>query len=138
MSTVDQADRFLTEPSIQEMMELAQLTKYAVVGIGGVSSEATFVQRENLTMNELAYIRKENGVGDILGQFYNQSGERLDLSLHRRLIGISIENLKTMYTIGVAGGAEKLEAIHGALRGQYLAVLVTDEETAQSLLSMGR
>ena len=36
--------------------------------------------------------------------------------------------------IGVAGGPMKVDAILAALRGKYLDVLITDEDTAQALL----
>jgi dihydroxyacetone kinase-like protein len=36
--------------------------------------------------------------------------------------------------VGVAGGAEKVPAILGALRGGYVKVLVTDTITAQAVL----
>ena len=36
--------------------------------------------------------------------------------------------------MGIAAGREKVEAILGALRGRFLDVLITTEETAQSLL----
>jgi DNA-binding transcriptional regulator LsrR (DeoR family) len=37
--------------------------------------------------------------------------------------------------IGVAGGADKHEAILGAMRGRFVNVLVTDEDTATALLN---
>ena len=36
--------------------------------------------------------------------------------------------------IGVAAGDSKVEAIHAALKGQYLDVLITDDRTAEKLL----
>ena len=36
--------------------------------------------------------------------------------------------------IGVAAGDSKVEAIHAALMGQYLDVLITDDRTAEKLL----
>jgi len=38
------------------------------------------------------------------------------------------------HVIGIAGGAHKVEAIKGALRGDYIHCLITDEKTALSLV----
>ena len=56
-----------------------------------------------------------------------------------RKAGAKIEAEKDFLTeldnvIGVAGGARKAEAILAALRGGYLDVLITDEDTAKLLL----
>ena len=48
----------------------------------------------------------------------------------------SIEELKAIpNVVGVAGGTDKVEAIQGALAGQYIDVLVTTEEVARALLA---
>jgi DNA-binding transcriptional regulator LsrR (DeoR family) len=39
--------------------------------------------------------------------------------------------------IGIAGGPTKVKAIHGALVGGYLDVLITDEGTAEKLIVFG-
>jgi DNA-binding transcriptional regulator LsrR (DeoR family) len=36
--------------------------------------------------------------------------------------------------IGVAGGAAKLAAIRGAVRGRWINILITDVEVARALL----
>ena len=47
----------------------------------------------------------------------------------------SLEDLRKLENvIGVAGGPSKVDAILAALRGGYLDILITDEDTAQVLL----
>ena len=47
----------------------------------------------------------------------------------------SLEDLRMLENvIGVAGGLSKVDAILAALRGGYVDILITDEETAQALL----
>jgi dihydroxyacetone kinase-like protein len=38
--------------------------------------------------------------------------------------------------IGIAGGSGKIKAILGALRGEYINILVTDDITAAAVLHM--
>jgi hypothetical protein len=52
-----------------------------------------------------------------------------------RVLGLKLERLKSIPTVvGVACGKRKREAILGALRGQWINVLVTDQFTAESLV----
>ena len=53
----------------------------------------------------------------------------------RRPMSTPMDQLKTLdNVIGAAGGPDKAEAILAVLRGGYLDVLITDEDTAQLLL----
>jgi DNA-binding transcriptional regulator LsrR (DeoR family) len=73
-------------------------------------------------------------VGDILSQFYDKNGNIVECDLHERLVTTKLNVLKTYSNvIGVAVGESKVDAIHAALLGGYLDVLVTDEDTAQLL-----
>ncbi|MBD1379446.1 sugar-binding transcriptional regulator [Metabacillus arenae] len=136
-STEEMAESFLSEPSIKEILDLARLSKYMIVGIGGIYPDATIIQEEKMTLNELTFIKQQNAVGDILGQFFDRKGRVLELPHHKRLIGISLSSLKEMnQVIGVAGGEKKAEAIYGALKGKYIHTMITDEATAVSLLKM--
>ena len=124
----------LEEPEVARIMQMAQLANIAVVGIGSMSASATFTQFGYITPQELEILQKQGGVGDILGQFYDKDGNRLDVDFHNRLVAVSLEKLKNMqHVIGVAGGAHKVEAIKGALRGGYIHSLITDEKTALEL-----
>ena len=86
-STTEMAQSILSEPSVKDMLHVASLAHTAIVGIGGLSQDATIVKEEKLTLREMTYIRSQNGAGDILGQFYNTNGDLLELSHHNRLIG---------------------------------------------------
>lgn len=134
-STDEMAQSILSEPSVKDMLHVASLAHTAVVGIGGLSQDATILKEDKITLREMTYIRSQNGAGDILGQFYNAYGELLELPHHARLIGTPLSILQKMkHVVGVAGGEEKLDAIYGAVKGKFIHTLITDEETALSLL----
>ncbi|RLQ94879.1 sugar-binding transcriptional regulator [Falsibacillus albus] len=134
-STKEMAANMLSEPSVKDILDLASLSHHVVVGIGGLSKTSTIIKEEKMTLNELVYIKNQNAVGDILGQFFDADGEPLDLPHHERLIGTNISTLKDLNNvIGVAGGPKKIDAIYGALKGGYLNTIITDEETAKALI----
>jgi len=135
VSSADTCRSILSEPEVANIMKMAKLANIAVVGIGPMSSNATFTQFGYITPQELEILQKQGGVGDILGQFYDKDGQRLQVNFHNRLISVSLEDLKNMqHVVGIAGGEYKAEAIKGALRGGYLHSLITDENTALKLL----
>jgi lsr operon transcriptional repressor len=135
VSSADTCRSILSEPEVARIMQMAKLANIAVVGIGPMSTNATFTQFGYITPQELEILQKPGGVGDILGQFYDKDGQRLQVDFHNRLISVSLEDLKNMqHVVGIAGGEHKAEAIQGALRGRYLHSLITDENTALKLL----
>ena len=57
--------------------------------------------------------------------------------MEERLFSTPLETLKSLNNvIGISGGPQKVEAIRAALRGGYLDVLITDEETAMQLIDL--
>ncbi len=135
VSSAETCRSFLAEPEVARIIQVAELANIAVVGIGAMTPGATYVSFGYISQQELEILRKQGAVGDILGQFYDQEGRKLDVEYHKRLIAVSLEKLREMdHVIGVAGGEHKVDAIKGALRGRLIHSLITDEVTAYKLL----
>lgn len=129
-------DLYLSERVNRKTFEMARQAESSVVGIGVADVErSTYIQAGFIDRQDMELIRQKGGVGDILGQFFTIEGQVLDLELHQRTIAIPLEELRKMPSvIGLAGGRYKVEAILGALRGKFVKILVTDEDTAQEVL----
>ena len=64
------------------------------------------------------------------------TGEPVAWRLSDNVVGLTLEDLRRIpNVIGVAGGADKHAAILGALRARLMTVLITDEATANHLIS---
>jgi len=107
----------------------------AIVGIGSVSSNATFFKNGYLSPKDLEFLRSENDVGCICLQFFDINGVG-NKEFNSKVIGATLNDIKKIpLVIGVAGGEErKANAIKGALAGNYIQVLITDQNTAIQLL----
>ena len=82
-----------------------------------------------------SYLKLQGAVGDILSHFVDKNGEMVSPDLEARLMSTPVDQLKGLENvIGAAGGPGKAEAILAVLRGGYLDVLITDEDTAEQLL----
>lgn len=137
-SSVELATALRDELSVRTALERARQADHALVGIGSLAGHPTLVQMGYVTPEELDDNRRAGAVGDILGMFFDADGALLQVPIHDRRIGITLEELRGIpNVVGVAGGADKVPAILGALRGGYLDVLVTTEGTAESLLKGG-
>lgn len=129
-------DLYLSERVNRKTFEMAKQAEASIVGIGVADADrSTYIQAGFIDRQDMELIRRKGGVGDILGQFFDVEGRVLDLELHQRTIAIPLEELRGMpNVIGLAGGKYKVEAILGALRGGFVKILVTDEDTAQEVL----
>ncbi len=135
VSSPDFAEMLSKEPYVRNVLAMALTARTAIVGIGAVSRTATFVRNGYCTTSEIDLFARKGAVGDILGYFYDRNGRVLSLDLHDLVVAVPLDELKRIPTIiGAAAGPEKIEAILGALRGQLVNILVTDETTAAGLL----
>ena len=78
----------------------------------------------------------KGAVGVIAGRFFDVQGEWIKGAMDDRLMGITLDEVRQIPTrIAVAGGSDKVDSILGALRGGFANVLITDEQTARSILA---
>ena len=128
-------DQLLKEPEVQHVMNMAQLADIAMVGIGSLKTSTEFESFGYKSQKELDLLKKRGAVGEMHGEYFNSDGEPLELQHHHRLISIRLETLRKMkHVVGVAGGADKIEALQAALKGGFIHSIITDEMTARSLL----
>lgn len=138
VSTPELRGALWEEPDVQEINRMIPLSSMSVVGIGHMGDDATIIQNGCLSKNDFTILRMQGAVGDLLSHFLDENGEAIALQLEQRLISTPLEVLRKLRNVvGVAGGAAKVDAIRSVLRGRYLDVLITDEETGQLLLQQG-
>lgn len=137
LSTAELRDALLQEPDIAEISRMIPLSSMSVVGIGYMGENATIIRNGILSQNDFTVLKMQGAVGDVLSHFFNDLGEPVAPNLESRLLSTSLELLRKLKNVvGVAGGAEKADAIYAALRGGYLDVLITDEDTVKAVLNM--
>jgi len=130
-------ESFKSDMTVKQALEMAHQADYFMVGIGVAGEESTLVKLRYINLSETEALRRQGAVGDILAQFFNLKGEKVNCDLHRRIVAFPIEDLRQMDNIiGLAGGKAKVKAILGALQGKFIKILITDEETAKDLLKL--
>lgn len=137
VSSEEMVEAIWNESSVKEILNMVQLADMTVIGIGAPDDNATIFKANKINNNDLALLKMNGAVGDILSQFYDKDGNKIESDIHKCLISTQLDTLKTLKNVvGVAGGHSKVQAIYGALLGGYLDILITDEDTAESLVSL--
>jgi len=126
---------FLAEDNIKNVFKEMKDCDIAVVGIGEMSEKATLFKDKYLSHTHHQELLAAGCVGDICSRYFNEEGEIVDHPINHTVIGIDIKDLKDIpLVIGVAGGESKHKAISGALKGEFLDILITTTDVAKNLL----
>jgi deoxyribonucleoside regulator len=130
-------NRLLEDSQIKRTVEMFNKIDIAIVGIGtGLPKPSTYLYKMGVIKNGDVSVAG-NSVGEINNYFYNKDGEICQTPLHKRGMAIEPDKLrKIRYVMGVAGGDFKANAIHGALKGRIINILVTDSMTAEKILNI--
>jgi DNA-binding transcriptional regulator LsrR (DeoR family) len=128
------------DKQIAETLALAAKADVAVAGLGVPSPDSVLIRDGTvITEEELEELKRAGAVGDIGLRYVDAHGRSLDVEIDERIIGLTLEQIKSIpRVIGIAGGEAKYEIVRAALRGRVLDVLVTDQSTAQALLAEAR
>jgi DNA-binding transcriptional regulator LsrR (DeoR family) len=132
-------DRLLEQETVAHALQVAAAADMALVGIGGTNDDCTMVRSGSLSLAEMAGLRAQGAVGDVLGNFVDIGGTVLPAPHDSRLIGLSIDDLRRIDTVvAIASGEEKPRAVLGVLRAGVVDVLIVDETNARQVVDLAR
>lgn len=139
--TTKERNTLLKMRQTKEILDMARNAQIALHGIGAVvaSSSSYFEMRYNSPSEVVRkkIIDKEKARGDIFANLYNLDGEICAPSYNDKVVGLTLEELhKIPLNIGVAATEDKVLPVFGALKGNLLKTLITDEITANGVLEM--
>jgi deoxyribonucleoside regulator len=130
------SDLIMTNPPLEYALSLARHANVYVVGLGSLEIDQVYVRAGLIQQPELDDLR-ERAVGDICGRFFDSHGEEQQSAFADRIIGIELNDLRdASLAVGVAGGQDKVAPLLGALRGGFLNVLISDEQTVRSIVAV--
>ena len=130
-------DRLLEQEAVAQALEMAATADLALVGIGGTDDGCTMVRSGCLSLDEIARLREQGAVGDVLGNYVDAGGTLIAAPHSRRLIALSVDELRQISTVmAVVSGSEKPLAILGVLRAGIVDVLIVDEGNARAVLEL--
>jgi lsr operon transcriptional repressor len=137
VSTARIKDILLEDRNIRSCLEMARSASRAMVGIGKVTYDATVVSAGFFDPMMIDELKAKGAVGDISCRYCDIQGHPVMTDFDSRVISLTFDDLRKIRpVIAVGGGEDKVSAILGALRTRCIDIIITDERTAQKVLTM--
>ena len=122
---------------VKNILDMGKRANIAIVTVGPATDESILFHLGYYINKKDREILSQQAAGDLCSRFYDDDGKIVDEELDNRTVGIRLDEFQNKETrILVAGGKEKLRAIHAALKAGYMNVLITDQYTALALKEM--
>jgi DNA-binding transcriptional regulator LsrR (DeoR family) len=132
-------DSLHQQEAVAHVLRTGAAADMALVGIGGIDDNCTMVRSGCLGLDEIAWLREQGAVGDVLGNYVDIDGGLISSPHSSRLIGLSPDDLRGIgNVVAVVSGAEKPRAILGVLRSGIINVLITDETNARAVIGLAQ
>lgn len=128
---------FLQEESINYIFDYYDKLDTVIMGVGIPAHEkSTLVASQYVDEAYLNKMIEKGAVGDISLQFFNAEGDLTPFQeFNNRVASLSMERLKKVRNrVAIASGAEKAEAVKGAIKGGFLNILIADVACVENLL----
>lgn len=128
----------INDPVNSKVLEMVRNSDVILTGIGSLDQANTsnpwlgYMSTE--TFEEL---KRKNAVGCVGAHFYDKNGDEIECVWNKQCIGLGLKNLRKIHeVIAVASGVEKVNALLGAIKGNYLNVLISDQDTANKMMDL--
>lgn len=136
---VDSADTrqaLIERCGLKDIFEMAGALDIVVLSVGGIAAATTTTHQVGfITEEQLQSLRASGAVGDILFHFIDRQGRLVDHPINDLVMSVGLDQLRLgKWRILTSGGADKTEALLGAMTVIEPHVLITDEFSARRLL----
>lgn len=120
---------------VRSTLALGSKADVTFVGVGELGEGAPLNLDGFLDVDTMKKLVSAGAAGEICGWIFDTDGKLLDDPINERVASVPIPSHPGAVVIGVAKGVRKYAAIKAALRGHLLSGLITDEATAEYLLT---
>lgn len=126
--------RLLGLEQIRAVMACLARADIAFVGVGTLEN-SVFVERKALGLKEIETLRGAGAVGEVLGRFFDASGQECVSPLRDRVVSLGLTELRRIpNVVAVVSGTDRSDAIKAAIGGGLVKALVIDEGGASAVL----
>ena len=126
----------MKQPLLQDVFERGSRVDLAFLSVGEVGRNSTMARIGLITPDEIKSLQDAGAVGDLCSYWLNHRGELVAHELNQRAVALPPHLLRNVKRVVlVSGGKNKVAMIHGVLLAGYANILITDEQTARSVLA---
>lgn len=134
-SSPEERQMLHSQPLIQPTLALAAEADVTFVGIGDLGHRAPLYEDGFISEAELKALQKAGAVGEIVGWAFDRDGRLIDGITNDRVASAPLPSRERSLVIALAMGEKKLPGILAAVTRRLINGLITDELTAEALLS---
>ena len=132
-------DLLVAQPMLYEIFERGAKVDLAFLSVGELTPACTMARVGLISQEEVKDLLDAGATGDICAHWIDAEGRLVDHPLNSRVMALSPEKLKQIPCVMIAsGGRTKSAALRGVMKGGMCDVVITDEQTAKSILAMER
>ncbi|EKF18704.1 sugar-binding transcriptional regulator [Nitratireductor pacificus] len=137
VDSVETKTALIERCGLHEILTLADTLDAVLVSVGGIASATTFYRGGYLSEGVREALSGEGAVGDILYHFYDRDGALVNHPINDRVMSVDVDRLRrARMRILTSGGADKIDALIGAMKLVEPTVFITDEESARQVLAL--
>lgn len=126
-------DLILAQQAIRETYDKALASDMVVITVGEMTESLVVTYGLERPADRVSLI-EAGAVCDVLGRFIDSRGEPVDHPLNRRVVSLTLAELRAIHPVVLAaGGRHRVEAVRAALACGVADILITDEATARAL-----
>ncbi len=135
-STKEEKEQLHAQHYVANNLKLAAQADVTFVGVGNLTINSPLHIDGFVTPKELEELQTKGAVGELISWVLDIHGNLIDCAVNQRVAStpLKVNSDKAVYAI--AAGEEKVFAILGALRSKLINGLITNEYTAERLLSI--
>lgn len=120
---------------VHNILALAKDADVTFVGVGNMGETAPLFVDGFISRDEMSALTAAGAIGEITSWVYDRNGELIEGLTNDLVASAPLGKARDKPVIGIAAGEGKVDAILGALRGELLNGLITNELTADRLLA---
>jgi deoxyribonucleoside regulator len=124
-------------PALANSIRMSNTCDIYLLGVGSMGNDDIYVKSGMIEEEDIQAMMKDGAVGNLCSTFFRQDGSICNTDFEDRIVGVRIQEItKAQYSILMAAGSHKVNAIIGVLRGGFVNTLITDSSTAEAVIQM--
>ena len=135
VTSSEEREMLHSQQLVRSTLEISSQSDVTFVGIGELGIDGPLCVDGFLEKDEMMELMRNGAVGEICGWIFDGDGKLLDNPINERVASAPIPPRESSTVIGIAKGKRKFKAIRAAIVGRQINALITDEATAEFLLT---
>ena len=135
VTSSEEREMLHSQQLVRSTLEISSQSDVTFVGIGELGIDGPLCVDGFLEKDEMMELMRNGAVGEICDWIFDGDGKLLDNPINERVASAPIPPRESSTVIGIAKGKRKFKAIRAAIVGRQINALITDEATAEFLLT---